>query len=65
VDAHSADPSNILDNYFQFDTLSGLVKSRRSFMLLIWFASTWVIWNERNAKIFLEKKLLLYHFWKK
>jgi len=53
---HSEDPSTILDHYLQFGTSACLAKSRCYFMHLIWFASSWVIWNERNAKIFRAKE---------
>jgi len=49
---HSTDPSNIVDHFLQFGTSSGHAKSRCSFMFLIWFASSWVIWKERNARFF-------------
>jgi len=49
---HSANPSNILDHFHQFGTSSGYTKSRCSFMHLIWFASTLVIWKERNDRLF-------------
>lgn len=43
-DSYSADPSIITDDFFlQFDSSLDYSKSRRSFMLLIWFASSWVI----------------------
>jgi len=53
---HSTDSSIIADNFLQFGGSSGYAKSRRSFMLLIWFASSWVIWKKRNYKIFHGKE---------
>ncbi|AES59336.1 hypothetical protein MTR_1g018300 [Medicago truncatula] len=35
-----------------FGSSSGFAKSRRSFMHLIWFASSWVIWKKRNQRLF-------------
>ena len=49
-------PFTILDYYLQIGSSSGIAKSRCSFMYLIWFASTWVIWKERNARIFHAKE---------
>jgi len=48
----SADPATVVDHFHQFGTSSDLAKSRCSFMHLIWFACSWVIWKERNARIF-------------
>ena len=53
---HWADPLTSVNHYLQFDTSSGLTKLRRSFMYFIWFASSWVIWKERNARIFCSKE---------
>jgi len=49
---HSAELSHILDHFIQFGSSTGYGKSRCSFMHLIWFATTWVIWKEKNARIF-------------
>jgi hypothetical protein len=57
---HSADPSTIVDYFLQFGASLGLAKSRCSFMYLIWFASSWVIWKERNARIFHAKESTTY-----
>jgi hypothetical protein len=52
----SVNPLTISDHYLQFGISLGIAKSRCSFMYLIWFASTWVIWKERNARIFCAKE---------
>lgn len=45
--------SNIISNHFvQFTCLSGFAKARRSFLQLIWLLTTWVIWSERNNRLF-------------
>jgi len=49
---YTADPANIIDHLYQFGTCAGYAKSRCSFMHLIWFATVWVIWKERNDRIF-------------
>lgn len=51
-----ADPSTNVDHFLRFRTCSGHVKSRCSFMSLIWFASSCVIWKERNYRIFKGKE---------
>jgi len=48
---HSLDPSILADHFLQLGSSSSYAKSRSSFMFLIWFASTWVIWNEKNDMI--------------
>lgn len=48
----SVDPPFILDHFIQFGSSIGYGKSRCSFMHLIWYATTWVIWKDRNARIF-------------
>lgn len=57
---HSAEPSTIVDHFTQFVTSSFLAKSRCSFINLIWFASSWVIDKERNARIFRAKEATPY-----
>ena len=56
LDVYSADPSNIVDHFFQFGYVAGFAKSRTSFMHLIWFACSWAIWKERNDKLFCNKE---------
>jgi len=53
---HLVDPSNIVDHFHQFGTSSGYAESMCSFMYLIWFASSWLIWKERNDRLFRGKK---------
>ena len=72
----SADPSAMVDHFTQFGTSAGLAKSRCSIIMhLIWFASSWIIWKERNDGLFrakecspfqlLENIRLLYYSWYK
>jgi len=69
---HLADLSRMVDHFLQFGSLSGYNTIKRSFMLLIWFATSWVIWKERNDMIFhgkesalvqLLEKIKLLSFW--
>ena len=36
-------PSNTLEHFVQFGSAAGYAKTRRSFMNIIWFATSWVI----------------------
>lgn len=49
----SVDPHSILDHFdLLYANMAGGSKARRSFMDLIWFTCVWVIWQERNNKVF-------------
>jgi len=53
---YSANPSTILDHCLQFGSSSDYAKSRCSFMSVIWFASSWVIWKEKDDRLFVGKE---------
>lgn len=45
--------SNVLsDHFLQFVYSTGGGKATRSFLQLIWLLCAWVLWNERNNKLF-------------
>jgi len=46
------DSNNISDHLVQFMHMTGGGRAIRSFMQLIWLLSTWVVWNERNNRLF-------------
>jgi hypothetical protein len=46
------DSNNISDHLVQFMHMAGGGRSIRSFMQLIWLLSTWVVWNDRNNRLF-------------
>lgn len=46
------DSNTISHHFVQFTGLSGFGKARRSFLQLIWLLTSWVIWNERNIRLF-------------
>jgi len=45
---HSADPSWTVD-HFTAGSLLGYTKSKRLFILLFYFTTSWVIWKERSS----------------
>jgi len=49
-------PDNVSDHLYQFSTFSGFSNSKRSALNLIWLSCVWVIWLERNARIFHQKE---------
>jgi hypothetical protein len=52
----SADPVSIQDYFVQFSHSAGGSRARRSFLQLHWLCSIWVIWHERNSRIFKAKE---------
>ncbi|MCH81957.1 kinesin-like protein [Trifolium medium] len=68
----SVDPHSLADHFLQFTYSSGGLRVRRSFLQLIWLLCVWVIWNERNQRLFwnseqslpqLLDKVKLYSYW--
>jgi hypothetical protein len=47
VDAHS-----LWDHFVQFTYSDGGLHVRRPFLQLFWLACVWVVWNERNHRVF-------------
>ncbi|GAU37509.1 hypothetical protein TSUD_275610 [Trifolium subterraneum] len=47
VDAHT-----IVDHFVRFTHSAGSPMACRSFMQLIWLVNVWVVWNERNSRLF-------------
>jgi len=46
------DSNVIADHFLQFVHLTSGGKAKRSFLQLIWLLCVWVLWNERNYKLF-------------
>jgi hypothetical protein len=46
------DSNNISDHLVQFTYMTGDGKAKRWFLQLIWLLCTWVVWNERNNRLF-------------
>jgi hypothetical protein len=50
ISSVSADDLN--QHFFQFCHLAGLPRSTHMFFKIIWFTTVWVIWKERNDRVF-------------
>lgn len=48
-------PMEAACHFYQFSFLGGAARSRRSILQVIWFATAWAIWKERNNRIFNAK----------
>jgi hypothetical protein len=48
----AADAHSLSDHFLQFTYLAGSLRQRRSFLQLVWLACVWVVWNERNHRVF-------------
>jgi hypothetical protein len=46
--------TSLHDHFLQFTYSSGGFRARRSFLQLIWLACVWVMWKERNHRLFLD-----------
>jgi len=55
-DIYSTDSFNIVDHFYQFGRSFGFGKSWCIIFYLIWFACPWVIWKERNDRLFCNKE---------
>ncbi|AES90772.1 hypothetical protein MTR_4g097730 [Medicago truncatula] len=53
---HIVFPKHVSDHLYQFGTLGGFSKSNRSAFNLIWLSCVWVIWIERNTRVFHQKE---------
>jgi hypothetical protein len=52
----SADPLVLHDQFLQFTYSVGGSRAHRFFMQLLWICCIWVIWHERNNRIFKAKE---------
>ena len=43
------------DHFLQFSHMAALSRSSHSFFKIIWLAYVWVIWKERNNRVFINK----------
>jgi len=68
-------PGDIRQHFIHFTSMAGLPRSTHPFLKIIWFASVWVLWKERNNRVFqhtasnpstlIEKVKLNYFLWLK
>jgi hypothetical protein len=61
VGTSSADPFHIQDHFVQLIYLAGGCRARRSFIQLLWFCCIWVVWQERNSRIFKANESTVFH----
>jgi hypothetical protein len=68
----TAEPLCLSDHFYQFVYSAGASRNIRNFMQLIWLCSMWVMWNERNSRVFkntdhtvhqVVEKIKLQSFW--
>jgi hypothetical protein len=52
IGVSGVDPHNISEHFFQFTYYTGHSKARRSFLQLIWLLCIWLLWKERNNRLF-------------
>ncbi|GAU50551.1 hypothetical protein TSUD_281250 [Trifolium subterraneum] len=48
----AVDPISLRDHFVQFTYSAGGSRARRSFLQLIWLTCGWVVWTERNHRLF-------------
>jgi hypothetical protein len=48
----TADAPTLTAHFVQFIHSAGGLRARRAFLQLIWLACVWVLWNERNQRLF-------------
>jgi len=46
------DTDNVSEHFQQFIHYAGYSKARRSFLQLLWLLCVWLVWNERNNRLF-------------
>ncbi|KAK2396169.1 hypothetical protein QL285_057836 [Trifolium repens] len=48
----AVDAFSLSNHFVQFTYSTGGLRARRSFLQLVWLACVWVVWSERNHRIF-------------
>jgi hypothetical protein len=54
-------PFNISGHLAQFGFFKGICKRKKDIICLILFSLAWVLWKERNAKIFMNAQNIIHH----
>jgi hypothetical protein len=49
-------PCYVMDHFQQFIYAGGGAKARQTLMQVLWFATVWEMWKERNNRIFKAKE---------
>jgi hypothetical protein len=52
IGVSGVEPFDIGEHFFQFIHLTWHSRKRRSFLQLVWLLSVWMVWNDRNNRIF-------------
>ena len=65
IGVYFVDPLQVTDHFNQFVHSSGGYAPRRLFLHLIWLCCIWVIWNERNQRLFSNKANTMEHLLEK
>jgi len=52
IDVFFVTPQQVTEHYYQFIHSTGGSAPHRSFVHLIWLCGIWVLWNERNQRLF-------------
>ncbi|GAU21854.1 hypothetical protein TSUD_33500 [Trifolium subterraneum] len=60
VGISAVDPSQLHDHFVQFTHSAGGLLVRRSFLQLLWLCTIWVLWHERNSRIFKKKEMTVH-----
>ncbi|GAU50935.1 hypothetical protein TSUD_411320 [Trifolium subterraneum] len=60
VGISAVDPSQLHDHFVQFTHSTGSLLTRRSFLQLLWLCTIWVLWHERNSRIFKTKEIAVH-----
>jgi hypothetical protein len=53
---YSVEPQHILDHFIRFPHVTWGYHAHRNFLQLLWLASVWVLWTERNNRFFKFKE---------
>lgn len=65
LDLSTINSACVSDHLLQFESLGGLSKTICSVLHLIWLAYVQVIWLERNAQVFQQKRNTIHHLYEK